>query len=80
MMDLQQDFAQLKLLYREVPRFIEAEDELHPLTNLVRTFNAVRKVLVPTKPNPTYPKEDYETFVCRMIESKKARIRNELGI
>ncbi|MBE9045770.1 hypothetical protein IQ255_15370 [Pleurocapsales cyanobacterium LEGE 10410] len=33
---------------------------------------------VPPKPNPKYPKEDFEDFVVRMIGVKKDAIENNL--
>lgn len=33
---------------------------------------------VPPKPNPKYPKEDFEDFIVRMISVKKDVIENNL--
>ena len=73
--NLQTHIEQLKILYNQIDRF---NTSLNPLAI---TFEVLRNVVIgKSEPNPKYPKEDFESFIARMIEKKKKRIEAELDV
>lgn len=82
-MDLEEHLDQLKVLEERIPRTLVSSDFSGALASIGRLYaqqiqgmfgNSV------TKPNPTFPAEDYQGFVARMFEAKKKRIEQELDV
>jgi predicted HTH transcriptional regulator len=59
-MDLNVHLTELEALYRRLPRY---RDRLARLTEQLIGY---------VEPNPSYPKEDFDSFLARLIEEKKA--------
>lgn len=59
---------ELKVLYRQIP------EKLHTIRDLVNS--SWTSFLFSSKPNPMYPKEDFEAFVLRMLDLKKKKIED----
>jgi len=70
-LDLQAHVEQLRVLYEQVSPY-----RMNVLSELLSRsmFQVMRRV-----PNPSYPEEDYETFIVRTIARKKRRIEMELN-
>lgn len=76
-LDLEQDIAQLKILFNSVPRTIPGGSKLGIW---IETFTALSTLQEPPKPNPKYPAEEFDEFILKMIELKKNRIAAQLGV
>lgn len=78
--DLKSHLEELKVLYAEIPRHISG---VPPIFQGLIDSN-IEKILGTLvgdpKDNPHYPKEDYEQFIVRVLESKKKAIEDLLGI
>jgi hypothetical protein len=72
-MDLGKHLEDLKTLYGQLSRFYMANPAGTVLHELVTSFGYL------SRPNPSYPKETYEAFITRMIETKKRVIQNLIG-
>jgi len=75
-LELEEHLIQLKVLYKHI-------DKHHLQGGIAKVvgdlFNA--SIMTGQKvPNPTYPKEDFEDFISRVIEVKKNRIERVLDI
>ncbi len=84
-LSLEEHLEQLKLLYKEIPRTIKipkegAFDQLHAFARIAGDMQNLFGKLYETKPNPEFPSEDYDTFVLRLIDMKKARIKQEIEV
>jgi hypothetical protein len=55
---------------------VAAAGSLGDIGTLARTFG----MSLQSVPNPSYPKEDFQSFACRMIEAKRKRIEQDLGV
>lgn len=79
-MTLKQHLEQLEVLYNEFTYTSVEESTLSGLTKalgaLVTSFSG--KVITKRKEN--YPKEDYDTFILKMLNRKKKRIEEELDL
>lgn len=65
--DLQKELQELKFLYSQINRYhFKSMENISTVTMLGRG----------RIDNPTYPKEDYENFIARMIDLKKQRIQS----
>jgi hypothetical protein len=64
--DLEKHLTELRVLYTHIPRFYNPMDEM---VEMIRGGSR----------NPRYPKEDYETFVKRLIEEKKKIIEKTVS-
>jgi len=64
--DLEKHLAELRVLYTHIPRFYNPMDEM---VEIMRGGSR----------NPQYPKEDFETFVKRLIEEKKKIIERTIS-
>jgi len=74
---LKEHLEELKVLYGEIPRHLEAS--LPAFTLLTRYLQAAWPT-AETRPNPDFPPEDYQAFVRRMVDAKKTLIEILLGI
>lgn len=84
--ELEEHLAQLKILYDKIEKNVYVFDEENEkgIGKFLLQFSKVmssnligeRKAL----PNPNYPPEDYEEFISKMIEKKKARIQSLLEV
>lgn len=78
--DLKEHLEDLKVLYAEVPRSVFSETgglglgtAFAAMAEIGSLFRGV------TKPNPAYPKEDYQSFVLRLLEEKKKLVERTIG-
>lgn len=78
--NLKEHLEELKVLYAEIPRSLNAPGSVFaPL--LSKTALQFASILVgESKPNPTYPQEDYQSFVRRLLDEKKRLIEGLIGI
>lgn len=78
--NLKEHLEELKVLYAEIPRTLNEPGSLFaPLFS--KSAQQWASLLVgESKPNPNYPKEDYQNFVHRILEGKKDLIEDILGI
>lgn len=67
---LEKNLSILKTLYSEISQFTQTSPFAHFTLN---SFG-----LLSLKPNPNYPKEDYEQFIIRMINKKKKKIEDSI--
>ena len=74
---LKEHLEELKVLYGEIPRQI-TRGSLAPLLSISETVG--RLLGGTTAPNPDFPSEDYDRFVRRILEAKKALIERLIGI
>lgn len=74
-MPLNKHLEQLKILYEELTYTTRYSDVLVNISKALSIFDssAVHK-------KECYPKEDYDSFVVRMLDKKKKRIEEELDI
>ncbi len=75
-MDLDEHLKQLKILYNELT-YVERNG------GLIFNFGAIMKNIIGNGmvvKKEMYPKEDYEDFIVRVLNSKKKRIEEELDI
>lgn len=84
-LSLEEHLGQLKLLYKEIPRDIKipkegAFNQLNAFVRIAVDMQNALGNLYETKPNPEFPEEDYEQFVLRLIDMKKARIKQEIEV
>jgi len=83
-MDLQTHIEQLKVLFRQIDRahvivkggVVERVSGALAKNTDFQNFLGRSEVV----PNSTYPKEDFENFIARMIDRKKKRIEIELDV
>lgn len=68
--DLRTHIDQLKMLYSLIA----------PHNDIGFQMKALHLGVLGLTPNPRYPKEDFESFVARLIERKKLYIEQELGV
>jgi hypothetical protein len=71
---LKQHLEELNVLYSEIPRFH------HSFEPLVGISSTLASLIGSTAANSKYPKEDYESFVRRLLDSKKLLIERLLGL
>lgn len=71
--ELHEELRQLKTLYSEIDKNKTYMSGLSGLGNLFSK-------MYDTKPNPNYPDEDYEAFISNLIEKKKIKIEQRLGV
>lgn len=79
-MDLETHIEQLNILFKHIEkhRILVKNSILYPMgENLVRNSLLYARETVNNK---QYPKEDFESFIVRMIEKKKKRIEAELDV
>jgi hypothetical protein len=76
-MDLNAHLNQLKALYVHIqPSHVSGSLLGAGIVELVRS--SMEQSSIESSPNQKYPKEDFESFIVRMIEAKKRRIEREL--
>jgi hypothetical protein len=79
-LDLRTHLEQLKILFEQISphrtRYIGSLDQWWGTALIEQLASAYSEQI----PNPTYPEENYETFVARAIAQKKRRIEKELDI
>jgi hypothetical protein len=75
---IKEHLQELKVLYAEVPRFLATQGTL--FLPLSEEIGRIARMFGGSRPNPDYPKEDYQSFVLRLIESKKLAIEELAGI
>ena len=67
---LKEHLEELKILYAEIPRYLG-----DPFSAISANMEFLAKSLLgENRPNPQYPKEDYESFVRRLLDAKKLLI------
>lgn len=75
-LDLKTHLEQLRVLYEQVsPHSMKSV-----IGEMMLQSSGVHRLFTKRVPNPSYPEEDYETFVARAIARKKRRIEMELDI
>lgn len=83
-MDLEDHLDQLEVLEGRIPRRLATESDISTVFASISRMYAqqLQGVLGGSgyKPNPKFPKEDFEAFVLRMFEAKKKRIMAELDV
>jgi predicted HTH transcriptional regulator len=88
-LSLEEHLSQIKVLFSEIPKTKEVVDKIIKSklseSGLSQVFSGMLSAIVDTKiyktiPNDKYPKEDYETFIARMIEEKKLKIEKILDL
>jgi len=70
-MNLKEHLEQLKILFQEIPRYVSGG----MARKILDSFTLLGSEL-----NPAYPKEDFLSFVARLIEQKKNRIAQDLDL
>lgn len=70
-LELDHELDQLYALYRRIPKY---------KSTLFSGSYSEMAMSLGGRPNESYPKEDFEQFVSKMIDAKKARIAQELGV
>ncbi len=74
--DLRTHLEQLRVLYEQVtPYSVKSV-----FGEMALRAGGIQSMLTKRVPNPSYPEEDYETFVAHIIARKKRRIEVELDI
>ncbi|MCX6143734.1 MAG: ATP-binding protein [Ignavibacteriales bacterium] len=73
-LNLQTHIEQLKILYNQIDRYSTALG----FFNLGEALTSA--VFGKRVANPAYPKEDFESFIVKMIAQKKKRIEDELDL
>jgi hypothetical protein len=78
--NLKEHLEELKVLYAEIPRNLNIPGGLFaPLFS--KSAQQFASMLVgESKPNPTYPEEDYQAFVRRLLDGKKSLIEGLIGV
>ena len=74
---LETHLSHLKKLYNELT-YTTKQGGVAEL--LIKTMENLTGGKVITHKKESYPEEDYDTFVVKMIEKKKKRIEEELGV
>lgn len=78
---LKEHFDELKLLYGEVPRTIQTGSPPIAGAEWAKDLAKFANLFVGDRsPNPSYPKEDYQAFILRVLEGKKKLIERLLGL
>lgn len=73
--DLKEHLDELKVLYGQIPRTLSSG--LPVFESMATQWSGI---FGKPAPNPAFPTEDYEAFVRRTLEAKKALIENVLGV
>lgn len=78
--NLKEHLEELKVLFAEIPRNLNVPGNLFaPLFS--QTAQQFANMLIgEAKPNPAYPEEDYQAFVCRLLKAKKCLIEGIVGV
>jgi len=71
--DLQKELQELKFLYSQIDRYHFKSSWREHISTVTMSASMFAQEKVT---NPTYPKEDYEDFIVRMIDLKKQRIQS----
>ncbi|MEQ7421977.1 ATP-binding protein [Xanthomonas campestris pv. campestris] len=78
---LKEHLEELKLLYSEVPRNVQVSAPLIAHAEWAKGLARFASMFVgDTEPNPSYPQEDYQAFILRVLSSKKRVIERTLGL
>jgi Putative DNA-binding domain len=77
---LKEHLEELKVLYAEVPRNLQAPGSLFApiFSESVRQY--ANMLVGESKANPNYPKEDYQAFIRRILDAKKLLIESVIGL
>ncbi|MGD0339924.1 MAG: ATP-binding protein [Bacteroidota bacterium] len=79
-MDTRTHLEQLKLLYGQIEKYhVRITGGIYQILNSMVNMPSLSGKQE-NVPNPSYPEEDYEKFIVRMIEKKKKRIEMELDV
>jgi hypothetical protein len=75
-LDLKTHLEQLRVLYEQVSPYSMKS----LIGEMMLQSSGIHRLFTKRVPNPSYPEEDYETFLARAIARKKRRIEMELDI
>lgn len=78
--DLKEHLEELKVLYAEIPRYLNTPGSLFAPLFSKSAQQFASMFVGESKPNPNYPKEDYQAFVRRILDEKKLYIEGMLGL
>lgn len=74
---LKEHLEELRVLYGEIPRQVQS----FGIHETVANWTRLSEMLIGKRvENSSYPKEDYQSFVLRMLEGKKRLIAEAIGV
>ncbi len=78
--NLKEHLEELKVLFAEIPRNLNAPGELFVPLFSKTALQFASMFVGESKANPTYPEEDYQFFVRRLLDAKKGLIEGLIGV